>query len=121
MGAIFCLYSTQDGEPRFIAGTATSPEAALKQHLTAALENEEQSDLYHWMRDVLRAGFLVDAYVVQEEVARDELEMFELYWARQFPDLLNRLPSEARAKKASPAAASISAAIRARIRQEPGS
>lgn len=45
--------------------------------------------LLDWIRDEWRDGHEVRPYVIQDEVAPADLEMFEAYWAGQFAGLPN--------------------------------
>ena len=89
MPYVYCLYSTQDGVPRYIGRTEGEPERRLNQHLARALEEADRSVLYEWIRSVLRAGHLVDLHILQSEVAPKELDIFEKYWISQFVNLVN--------------------------------
>jgi hypothetical protein len=89
MPYVYCLYSTQDGVPRYIGRTEGEPERRLNQHLARALEETDRSALYEWIRSVLRSGHLVDLHVLQQEIAPKELDMFEKYWISQFTNLVN--------------------------------
>jgi len=88
LGSIYCLYSTEDGMPRYVGQTEQRPDQRHKRHLTAALEMEKGS-LYDWIRDVLRKGHLVEVYVLQEDVIPADLDLYEEYWIGSFPSLLN--------------------------------
>jgi hypothetical protein len=50
---VCCLYSTEDGEPRYIGRASDKVSYRYEQHITAALEKESGA-LYDWMRDVWR-------------------------------------------------------------------
>jgi hypothetical protein len=89
MPYVYCLYSTQDGVPRYIGRTEGEPERRLNQHLARALEEADRSTLYEWIRSVLRSGHLVDLHILQQEIAPKELDIFEKYWISQFIDLVN--------------------------------
>jgi hypothetical protein len=88
MGEIYCLYSTGDGEPRYVGPAENGTHKRLKQHRTLALEMVEGA-LYDWIRDLYRRGWEVQAHVLQSNVIPGELEFFEKYWIAQFPGLLN--------------------------------
>ena len=89
MPYVYCLYSTQDGVPRYIGRTEGEPERRLNQHLARALEEADRSALNEWILGVLRAGHLVDLHVLQSEISPKELDIFEKYWISQFIDLIN--------------------------------
>src|SRR5690348_17061783 len=117
MGSIYCLYSTQDGEPRYIGQTDGDPVRRHKHHLTCALENEERTPLYDWIRTVLRSGHLVEMYVVQEDVTPKELLLFERYWFKQFSNLLNVIDNDFRVKSCSKVANAIKTSIQERLQR----
>jgi hypothetical protein len=89
MGAyVYCLYSTENGVPRYVGRADDRVSHRFKQHVTAALE-KERSPLYDWMQDVWRRGFDVEVYTLQEGIVPKEHAMFEQYWIDQFADLVN--------------------------------
>jgi len=88
MGEIYCLYSTADGEPRYVGRAENGAQKRLKQHRTLALEKADGT-LYDWIRDLYRSGFEVDAHILQSDVIPADLEFYEKYWIAQFPGLLN--------------------------------
>ena len=85
---IYCLYSTEDGEPRYVGRAADRVSYRFKQHVAAALD-KEPGPLYDWMRDVYRRDHDVGVFTLQERIIPKDLEMFELYWIGQFSNLLN--------------------------------
>jgi hypothetical protein len=85
---IYCLYSTEDGEPRYVGRASDRVSYRYGQHVTAALEKEPGA-LYDWMRDVWRRDHDVWPYTLQEGVIPEDLDMFERYWIEQFPSLLD--------------------------------
>lgn len=85
---VYCLYSTQDGDPRYVGRASDKVSYRFKQHVTAALEMEP-GVLYDWMRNVWRHGFDVAVYTLQEAIIPKDLDMFEQYWIGQFANLLN--------------------------------
>jgi hypothetical protein len=107
MTAVYCLYSSLDGIPRYVGKTEEDPERRLKRYIARALEEHDRSALYAWMRDVFRRGHLVEMHVLQREIAPKEGDMFERYWMSQFPDLLNTGVTEPRATELSPVAAQV--------------
>lgn len=115
MSVVYCLYSSQDGLPRYVGRTEEVPERRLKRHIARALEEDDRSPLYNWMRDVFRGGHLVETHVLQHEIAPKELEMFEKYWMQQFPNLVNTLLPDPRAISFSPVAEQVVAGLRAKI------
>jgi hypothetical protein len=85
---IYCLYSTEDGEPRYVGRASDKVSFRFKQHITAALEKQPGA-LYDWIRDVWRRGFDIAVHTLQEGIVPKDLDMFERYWMDQFSDLLN--------------------------------
>lgn len=85
---VYCLYSTEDGIPRYVGRAADKVSYRFKQHVTAALEKEPGA-VYDWMRDVWRSDFDVAVYTLQEGVIPKDEDMFERYWIDQFSSLLN--------------------------------
>ena len=88
MGEIYCLYSTEDGMPRYVGRTENTAARRYKKHITNAMEKSE-SHLYDWIRDAWRQQFEVEYYVLQTEIIPADLEFYERYWIGQFPKLLN--------------------------------
>jgi hypothetical protein len=113
MGVIYCLFSTEDGTPRYVGQTRGDAARRLKQHLAAALDKEERGAVCDWIRDVLRRGGTIAVRVIQEDVPPMELDMFEAYWIEQFVGLLNSCTSSRRS--CSPTAQKIVDAIRSEI------
>jgi hypothetical protein len=58
---IYCLYLTEDGEPRYIGQTSDKVNYRLKRHVTAALDHEA-GPLYEWILNVSRRDFDVAVY-----------------------------------------------------------
>lgn len=116
---IYCLYSTEDGEPRYVGRATEKVSYRFKQHITAALE-KEQGALYDWMRDVWRRGFDVNVYTLQENIIPKDLDMFEKYWIEQFSNLLNTIGNTQR-RKDSALAQQIKAALKAHLQRVVGS
>ena len=114
MGSIYCLYSTQDGIPRYVGKATINPEGALKKLIADALDLSEKSPLYDWMREVFRSGHIVEAYELQKEISKGELEIFENYWAEKFSGLLNA-GTKSRSKRTSKVAAQVTEAIKSRL------
>ena len=85
---VYCLYSTEDGIPRYVGRANDKVSYRFKEHLTAALEKEPGA-LYDWMRDVWRKDFDVAVFTLQEGIIPKDHAMFEQYWIDQFADLLN--------------------------------
>jgi hypothetical protein len=85
---VYCLYSTEDGEPRYVGRSSDKVSYRFNQHVTAALEKEPGA-LYDWIRDAWRRGYDVCAYILQEGIIPKDLDLFEKYWISQFSNLLN--------------------------------
>ena len=85
---VYCLYSTQDGVPRYVGRADDRVSYRFKQHVTAALE-KEPGLLYDWMREVYRSEFDVGVFTLQEGIIPKDRAMFEQYWIDQFADLVN--------------------------------
>jgi hypothetical protein len=112
---VYCLYSTEDGVPRYVGRASDKVSYRFKQHVTAALEKEPGA-LYDWMRDVWRSDFDVLVYTLQEGIIPKDEAMFEQYWIDQFPTLLNVAGNRA-GKDASPVAQQVISALLAQIEQ----
>lgn len=85
---VYCLYSTEDGVPRYVGRADDKVSYRFKQHVTLALEKEPGA-VYDWMRDVWRKDFDVGVYTLQEGIVPKDHAMFEQYWIDQFAGLLN--------------------------------
>jgi hypothetical protein len=85
---VYCLYSTEDGVPRYVGRADDRVSYRFKQHVTAALE-KEPGVLYDWMCDVWRGEFDVGVFTLQEGIIPKDYAMFEQYWIDQFSTLLN--------------------------------
>jgi hypothetical protein len=110
---VYCLYSTEDGIPRYVGKAADKVSYRFKQHVTAALEKEPGA-LYDWMRDVWRSEFDVAVHTLQEGIIPKDENMFERYWIEQFSNLLNVAGNRA-TKEPSSVAQQVIAALRAQI------
>lgn len=88
MGEIYCLYSTEDGKPRYIGQTEYLADKRYKKHLASAIEMNE-GILYDWVREVWRKNFEVEYHTLQTNINPSDLDFYEIYWISQFPDLLN--------------------------------
>ncbi len=114
MAEVFCLYSTIDGQPRFVATTTGSSEKSFKKYVTLALEMED-GKVFAWMRDNWRKKSDVGFFVLQTKVKAKELEFYKTYWSSQFPRLLNDNDGGERVKKATDVARQIILAIKAQL------
>lgn len=112
---VYCLFSTEDGVPRYVGRAADKVSYRFKQHVTAALEKEPGS-LYDWMRDVWRSDFDVLVHTLQEGVIPKDEALFEQYWIDQFSTLLNVNGNRA-GKEDTTVARQVIAGLRAQIEQ----
>ena len=110
---IYCLYSTEDGVPRYVGRAADKVSYRFKQHVTAALE-KAPGPLYDWMREVWRSDFDVLVHTLQEGIIPKDETLFEQYWIDQFPALLN-VAGNRTCKDYSPVALQVVGALKARI------
>ena len=110
---VYCLYSTEDGEPRYVGQTNDKVSYRFKQHIVAALDHTP-GQLYDWMRDVWRRDFDVSVYTLQEFIIPKDLDMFEQYWIGQFANLLNVFGKKP-AILDSPVAKEIKAALKTQV------
>ena len=113
-GYIYCLYSTEDGGPRYVGRASDKVSYRFKQHIAAALEKQPGA-LYDWMRDVWRRGFDVAVYTLQDEIIPKDFDMFEKYWIDQFSNLLNFIGNGGMTQD-SPIGRQIKEAIQAHLR-----
>jgi hypothetical protein len=88
MGEIYCLYSSEDGVPRYVGAAEGSADKSWKKHITDALDLVSGS-LYDWMRDIARRGHYVGLHVLQSGIIPTEVDFYERYWVSQFPGLFN--------------------------------
>lgn len=94
MGVIYGLFSTGEGQVRYVGQTEYTARKRLDLIVTKALDRESGA-LYDWIREQWRAGYEIRAYELQDDVIPADLEMFESYWIEQFPGLLNaNLPAD---------------------------
>lgn len=117
MGAIYGLYSTRDGQVRYIGQTEYTTRKCLDLIITKALDRESGA-LYDWIRDEWRAEHEVHAHVLQDDVIPADLEMFEAYWIEQFSSLLNVNPPVDPARPTSDIGQRINDSILAQLRGE---
>jgi hypothetical protein len=114
MGAfVYCLYSSEDGHPRYVDCVDGRVGFRYKQHITAALD-QEAGVLNEWIRDTWRRDFDIGFFTLQEGVQPDDQEMFKRYWTNQFVNLLDASAGSAPATN-SATAEQIIAAIRAQL------
>ena len=92
MGEVYGLYSTREGIVRHVGQTVDTAKKDLDLFVTEALDREP-GILLDWIRDEWRDGHEIRPYVIQDEIAPTDLEMFEAYWAGQFAGLPNAGPS----------------------------
>jgi hypothetical protein len=87
-GYVYCIYSTEDGVPRYVGCVEDKVSYRFRQHVTAALD-KEPGQLYDWIRDVWRGDFDVAVFTLQEGIIPKDHAMFEQYWIDQFANLLS--------------------------------
>ncbi|MFO1208996.1 MAG: hypothetical protein U1E40_07210 [Amaricoccus sp.] len=117
MGVVYGLYSTRDGQVRYVGQTEYTARKCLDLVTTKALDREPGA-LYDWLRDEWRAEHEVRAYVVQDDIIPADLEMFETYWIQQFTGLLNVEASAEPVRPSSAIGRRVNEAILAEIRGE---
>lgn len=115
MGVIYGLYSTREGQVRYVGQTEYTARKRLDLIVTKALDREPGA-LCDWVRDVWRAGDEVRAHVLQDDVIPADLEMFETYWIEQFSGLLNAKPPADPARSATAIGQRVNDALRALLR-----
>jgi hypothetical protein len=91
MGVIYGLYSTRDGQIRYVGQTEYTAKKRLELSITKALDRQS-GPLYDWIRAEWREGYEVQHYALQEDIIPADLDMFENYWMEQFSGLLNVKP-----------------------------
>ncbi len=113
MSYIYCLYSTEDGVPRYVGRANDRVSYRFKQHITAALD-KEPGPLYDWMQDVWRRNHDVSVYMLQQDIIPKDVDLFEQYWIDQFANLLNVVGNNKRTANSS-IANQIQAAIQTQL------
>jgi len=114
MSYIYCLYSTEDGKPRYVGRANDKVSYRFKQHITAALD-KEPGPVYDWMRDVWRRNHDIAFYILQQGIVPIDVDLFEKYWIDQFTDLLNVIGNKS-GNTNSPIANQITTAIQLQIK-----
>lgn len=114
MGEIYCLYSTADGQPRYVGQTEWTGGKRFKKHVTAALEMEDGA-LYDWMRKAWRQGRDIGFHVLQTDIVPVELDFYERYWMSHFPRLFNKRANERPPEKITDVGRQIVVAIKAKL------
>ncbi len=114
MGDIYCLYSDQDGIPRYVGMTEGFADKRWKKHIASALDLAN-GELYDWIRGVVRQGNYVGVHVLQSGVVPADLPLFEGYWISQFPGLFNVRENTAPASELSGIARQVVLTIRAKL------
>jgi hypothetical protein len=88
MGVIYGLYSTRDGQIRYVGQTEYTSKKRLELSITKSLDRHD-GPLYDWIRGEWREGYDVRAYDLQDDIIPADLDMYENYWIEQFSALLN--------------------------------
>lgn len=114
MGEIYCLYSSEDGIPRYVGMTEWEAEKRWKKHLADALDLVD-GRLYDWMREVARRGYYVGYHVLQSGIIPAELDFYERYWMGQFTSLFNVRENATPANEATETAQNVIVAIKAKL------
>lgn len=116
---MYCLYSTEDGAPRYVGRVDDKVSDRFKEHVAAALA-QEPGALNDWIRDLWRRDFDVAVYTLQEGIVPADVAMFEQYWIDQFANLLN-VTGNKPVKENSAVARLIIAALKEKIESARGS
>lgn len=85
---VYCLYSNEDGRPRYVGKASDKVSYRFRKHIADALEMTP-GPVNDWIREVWRRSYDVAFYTIQERIIPDDLNMFEQYWIDQFADLVN--------------------------------
>ncbi len=113
MSFIYCLFSTENGVPRYVGQTCAAVGDRLNQHLRAA-SHRPQTRLHRWIRTSQRRGFEIRAHLLQMAVHPAEMNLSEHYWRQQFAGLLNRVGRSDRRRHTS-IGQTVERALRARL------
>jgi hypothetical protein len=89
MSFIYCLYSTENGVPRYVGQTCAAVGCRLNQHLRDA-SRQGRTRLHRWIRTAQSRGFEVRVHLLQMAVHPADMNFYEHYWRQQFAGLLNR-------------------------------
>jgi hypothetical protein len=89
MSFVYCLYSTENGVPRYVGQTCAAVGDRLNQHFRDA-SRQGRSKLHRWIRTAQSRGFEVRAHLLQVAVHPADMNFYEHYWRQQFAGLLNR-------------------------------
>lgn len=106
---VYCLYSTEDGRPRYVGKASDKVSYRFRKHVADALDMTP-GPVNDWIRDAWRQSHDVAFYTIQERIIPKDLNMFEQYWIDQFADLVNVVGNKA-GKSDSLVAQQITAAI----------
>lgn len=106
---VYCLFSTEDGRPRYVGKASDKVSYRFRKHVADALDMVP-GPVNDWIRDVWRRSHDVSFYTIQERIIPKDLSMFEQYWIDQFGDLVNVVGNRP-GKSDSTVAAQITAAI----------
>jgi hypothetical protein len=106
---VYCLYSTEDGRPRYVGKASDKVSYRFRKHVADALDMTPGT-VNDWIREVWRRSHDVAFYTIQERIIPKDLNMFEQYWIDQFADLVNVIGNKT-GKSDSPVATQITDAI----------
>jgi hypothetical protein len=112
---IYCLYSTEDGEPRYVGRATDKVSHQFRKQIAAALE-KQPGELYDWIRNSWRNEHDVCFYILQDGIISKDLDLFEKYWIAQFANLLN-VASDSKSRVDSPVARDIKAVLKEQIQE----
>ncbi len=110
---VYCLYSTEDGCPRYVGKASDKVSYRFRKHVADALDMAPGA-VNDWIRDVWRRSQDVAFYTIQERIVPKDLSMFEQYWIDQFADLVNVVGNK-QGKTDSTVATQITAAIQSQL------
>jgi len=110
---VYCLFSTEDGRPRYVGKASDKVSYRFRKHVADALDMAP-GPVNDWIRDVWRRSHDVAFYTIQERIVPKDLSMFEQYWMDQFADLVNVVGNRP-GKSNSTVATQITAAIQQQL------
>lgn len=87
MGSIYCLFSTENGVPRYV-GQEQSGGDRYWQHIRLAKKGDP-SPVHRWMRSVYLRGYDVGYFVLLRMGSRPWLSFRERDWIQSLPGLTN--------------------------------
>jgi hypothetical protein len=89
---VYGLYSTQDGQVRYVGQTVQPLRDRLGQHLAEATRPPGASRCHRWIRKALRSGFKIGIQLIESDCAWDEAEKrWIAFYRRQYPGKMTNL------------------------------